>query len=127
MPAFSQTVALSLLSAAEGGNTTQSPSIEAQVDTADDDSCNREDVRRDIWIYQFIQIVKQEAALVWLDSGPLLQRIFCEGQWTRPIKNFRKNSPDERCDVQPPENRSGPCEESSEYYPKNEKGVENKN
>ena len=65
--------------------------------------------------------------MVRLDAGPLFQRIFCEGQWTRPIKNISENSPDERSDVQPPENRSGPCEESSEYYPKDEKGVENKN
>ncbi len=42
-------------------------------------------------------------------------------------KNFSKNSPDERSDVEPPENWPRPCEESSEYYPKDEKGVENKN
>jgi hypothetical protein len=29
--------------------------------------------------------------------------------------------------VQPPENRSGPCQESSEYYPKDEEGVEKEN
>lgn len=62
-----------------------------------------------------------------LDASPVFQRIFCEGQWTRPIKSFSKNSPDERSDVQPAENWPGPCEESSEYDPEDEKGVEDKN
>src|SRR6266550_5721923 len=42
--------------------------------------------------------------------------------WLTAGPNFR-----ELFSVQPPENRSGPCEDSSEYYPKDEKGVENKN
>ena len=65
--------------------------------------------------------------MVRLDAGPLFERIFCEGQWTRPIKNFSKNSPDERSNVQPAQHWPGPCQESSEHYPKDEKGVENKN
>ena len=65
--------------------------------------------------------------MVGFDARPLLQRIFCEGQWTRPIQDFSKNSPGERSNMQPAQNWPRPRQESTEHYPNDKKGVETKN
>jgi hypothetical protein len=71
--------------------------------------------------------VEQEPALVWLDTGAAFEPIFQQSQWTRPRKHFGKDSPEKSSDVQPPKNRAGARQQSTENHPQNEKRVEEEN
>ena len=82
------------------------PAIEGKIQSADDHPCNREDGCRDIRIDQLVQVMEKEPTLVRLDSGLGFKPVLQHGQRTRPRKQFRKYSPDERSDVQPAKNRS---------------------
>lgn len=102
-------------------------SVESQVRNAYDDPGNREDVRGNVGIHKLVQIVEQEATLVWLDSAPAFEPIFQQRQWTRPRKQFGKDSPDKRCDVQPAKKRARARQQGTEYHPQNEQRVQEEN
>ena len=70
--------------------------------------------------------MEQESALIRLDSGPLFQPIFQQGQRTRPRKKFRKDSPEETSNVQTPEKRTGARQESTQDNPYDEECVDEK-
>ena len=101
--------------------------IERQICDADNYPRTGEDVDGDIGIYKLVQIVEQEPALVWLDTGAAFEPIFQQSQWTRPRKHFGKDSPDKRSDVQPPKNRAGARQQSTENHPQNEQRMDEEN
>ena len=92
-------------------------SVESQICNAYDYPGDREDVRGNVGINKLVQIVKQESALVWLDISAPFEPIFQKRQWTRPRKNFRKDSPDKRCDVQPSKKRARARQKGTENHP----------
>ena len=98
--------------------------IERQICEADNYCRSGEDVDGDIGIHKLVQIVKQEPALVWLDTSVPFEPIFQQRQWTRPRKNFRKDSPDKRCDVQPSKNRARARQKGAENHPQNEQRMQ---
>ena len=102
-------------------------SIESQICNANDYRGDGEHVGGDIGIYNLVQIVEQEPALIWLDTGAAFEPIFQQSQWTRPRKHFGKDSPEKRSDVQPPKNRAGARQQGTENHPQNEKRVEEEN
>ena len=83
-----------------------SPAIEGKIQSADDYPCNRKDGCRDVRIDQLIQVMEQEPILVRLGSGLGFKPVLQHGRRTRPRKQLRKYSPDERSDMQPAKNRS---------------------
>ena len=95
-------------------------SVESQICDADDYPGDGEHVRGNVGIHKPVQVVKQESALVWLDTSAAFQPIFQQGQWTRPRKNFGKDSPAKRSDVQPSKNRARARQKGAEYHPQNE-------
>src|SRR5579859_2806635 len=97
--------------------------METKIQNADDYRCNRKNDWGNIRIHQPIQIVEQERALCRLDSGPAFEPVFQQSQGTRPRKEFRKDSPKKRNDMQPPENRTRTCQQSAEDYPQNKEYV----
>jgi len=64
--------------------------------------------------------VDQEPALVRLDCGAVFEPVFQQSQWTRPRKNFCKDSPEKRSDVKPSKNRAGARQKGAENHPQNE-------
>jgi hypothetical protein len=68
--------------------------------------------------------VEQEPALVRLDSGAAFDPVLQQRQRTRPRKQFRKDSPEKRSDVQPPENRVGARQPSADNHPQNEQRMQ---
>jgi hypothetical protein len=76
-------------------------SVEHQICDAYDYPGDGEHVGGNVGIHKLIQIVEQESALVRLDTSAAFQPIFQQRQWTRPRKQFGKDSPDKGCDVQP--------------------------
>src|SRR6266542_1941880 len=64
--------------------------------------------------------MEQEPALIRLDSGSAFEPVFQPSQRTWPEKKFRKNSPDQRGDMQPAENWAGPRQERAEDHPYDE-------
>ena len=82
------------------------PAIEGKIQNADDHPCNREDGCRDIRIDQLIQVVEQKPTLVRLNASLAFEKVLQQRQRTRPRKQFRKDSPDKRNNMQPAKNRS---------------------
>ncbi len=101
--------------------------IEGEICDTDDYPGDREQVGGNIGINQLVQIVKQEFALVWLDTGAAFEPIFQQSQWTRPGKNFCKDSPEKRSDVKPAEERAGARQQSTENHPQNEQRMQEEN
>ena len=64
--------------------------------------------------------MEQESALVQLDSAAGFEPIFQQRQWTWPRKNFCKDSPDKRSDMQPAKNRARARQKGAENHPQNE-------
>ncbi len=71
--------------------------------------------------------MKQESALVWLDTGAAFEPIFQQSQWTRPRKNFGKDSPEKRSDVKPAKDRAGARQKGTENHPQNEQRMQEEN
>jgi len=46
-----------------------SPSIESKIESADEQTCNHQSGRGDVGIHEFIQVVEQKSAVVWLNSA----------------------------------------------------------
>ena len=101
-------------------------SVERQIHNADNDGRKRKNARRNVRIDELIQIMQQESALVRLDSGPLFQPIFQQGQRTRPRQNLRKDPPDKRSNVQSPEKRARARQKSAKDNPYDEEYVHEK-
>ena len=99
-------------------------SMESQICDADDYRGDGEHVGGNIGINKLVQIVKQEPALVRLDTSAAFEPIFQQSQWTRPWKQFRKDSPDKRSDMQPAENRARARQQSTENHPQNEQRMQ---
>jgi len=53
--------------------------VVGEVENADADSRDDEDIRGNIWIDQLVEIMQQESALIGLDSGPLSEPVFQQG------------------------------------------------
>jgi hypothetical protein len=100
------------------------PSMKSQIQQADGYRYSGENIGGDIGIYKAVQIVEQEPALVRLDSGAAFDPVLQQRQRTRPRKQFRKDSPEKRSDVQPPENRVGARQPSAENHPQNEQRMQ---
>jgi hypothetical protein len=79
--------------------------IEHKVQSADDYSSNRQYCCRDVRIDQLIQVMEQETTLVRLDASPGFKPVLKHSQRTRPRKQFGKNPPDKRNDMQAAKNR----------------------
>jgi len=99
-------------------------SVKRQICGANDYPGDGEDVGGNVGINKLVQIVEQESALVRLDSGAAFEPIFQQSQWTWPRKNFRKDSPDKRSDVQLSKNRAGARQQSTENHPQNEQRMQ---
>ena len=99
-------------------------SVESQICDANDYPGDGEHVGGNVGIHKLVQIVEQESALVRLDSGAAFEPIFQQSQWTRPRKNFGKDSPDKRSDVQPAKNRAGARQKGTENHPQNEQRMQ---
>ena len=99
-------------------------SMESQICDANDYPGDGENVGGNIGIYKLIQIVEQKSALVRLDSATDFEPIFQQSQWTRPRKNFCKDSPEKRSDVQPSKNRAGTRQKGTENHPQNEQRMQ---
>jgi len=95
-------------------------SVESQICDANDYPGDGEQVGGNVGIHKLVQIVEKESALVRLDSAAGFEPIFQQRQWTWPRKNFRNDSPDKRCDVEPSKNRAGARKQSTENHPQNE-------
>jgi len=102
-------------------------SVKRQICDANDYPRDGEYVGGDVGIHKLVQIVEEESALVWLDTSAAFEPIFQQRQWTRPRKNFRKDSPDKRCDVQPSKNRAGARQKGTENHPQNEQRMQEEN
>ena len=102
-------------------------SIKREICDANDYPGDGENVGGNVGIDKLVQIVKQESALVRLNSGPAFEPIFQQRQWTRPRKHFGEDSPDKRCDVQPAKERAGARQQSTENHPQNEQRMQEKN
>ena len=70
-----------------------SPSIESKIESADEQTCNHQSGRGDVGIHEFIQVVEQKSAVVWLNSGFGFQPVLQQSQRTRPREQFVKDSP----------------------------------
>jgi hypothetical protein len=102
-------------------------SVKREICDANDYPGDGENVGGNVGIHKLVQIVEEESALVRLDSAVGFEPIFQQSQWTRPRKHFGKDSPEKRSDVQPPKNRAGARQQSTENHPQNEKRVEEEN
>lgn len=100
------------------------PDIKPKVQSAGDHPYNRQDVCRNVRIDQPIQVMEQEPILVRLDTGPAFEPVLQQRQRTRPRKQFRKDSPDKRPDMQPAKNRARACQQSTEDHPQNEQRMQ---
>ena len=47
----------------------------------------------EIWINEFIQIMKEKTAPIWLDSRTSFQPVLQIGQWTHPGECLNQNRP----------------------------------
>jgi len=67
-----------------------SPSIESKIESADEQTCNHQSGRGDVGIHEFIQVVEQKSAVVWLNSGFGFQqfsnRVRGHGQGSSSVK-----------------------------------------
>jgi hypothetical protein len=70
------------------------PGMEGKIQGADYHPRNRQNARRDIGIDQLVQGMEQEPALVRLDASLGFEPVLQQGQGTRPMKQFSKDSPD---------------------------------
>jgi hypothetical protein len=95
------------------------PTIERQVQDAYDDPGTSKDTRPDIRIDKLVQIMQQEPALIRGNPCFLFQPIFQKCQRARPHK-FRKNSPNQRGNMQTAEKRTGVRHERTEDNPHDE-------
>src|SRR5436189_4386819 len=68
--------------------------------------------------------MEQEPILVRLDSSFGFKPVLQQSQRTRPRKQFRKDSPDKRPDMQPAKNRVRARQQSTEDYPQNEQRMQ---
>ncbi len=71
--------------------------------------------------------MEQEPTLVRLDSGPAFHPVLQQSQWTRPRKQFRKDSPGKRPDMQPAKIRVRARQQSTEDDPQNEQPMQEQN
>jgi len=99
-------------------------SVKRQICDANDYPGDGEQVGGNVGIHKLVQIVEQESAQVRLESSAAFEPIFQQRQWTRPRKNFRKDSPDKRCDVQPAKNRPRARQKGTENHPQNEQRMQ---
>ncbi len=65
----------------------------------------------------FIQVVEQKSAMVWLNSGFGFQPVLQHSQRTRPREQFGKDSPNKGNDMQPAENWARTNEQGTEDHP----------
>ena len=104
--------------AASSAISEQVPSSRANSVPSRQDSC------RDVGIDQFVQVMEQKPALIWLDSGLGFQPALDQGQGTRPGEQFREESPNKRSDVQPAKQWARTCQNGAEDDPQNEERVQ---
>ena len=71
--------------------------------------------------------MEDEPALVRLDSGVSFEPVLQQSQRTWPRKQFRKDSPHKRTDMQPAKNRARACQQSTENDPQNEQRMQEEN
>ena len=62
--------------------------------------------------------------MVRLDSSLGFKPVLYHSQRTRPRKQFRKDSPDKRSDMQPAKNRARACQQRTEDHPQNEQRMQ---
>src|SRR5580692_226101 len=93
------------------------PSIEYEVEGANDHARHCQGGCRDVRIDQLVEIVEQETSLVGLDARLLFPPVLEKSQGTGPRQQLRDNSPDQRNDMQPAKNRTRSREQSPEDHP----------
>ena len=71
--------------------------------------------------------MEQEPALLRLNSGVAFEPVLQQSQRTRPRKQFRKDSPHKRSDMQPAKNRARACQQGAENDPQNEQRMQEEN
>jgi hypothetical protein len=71
--------------------------------------------------------MEQEPTLGGLDSGFGFKPVLEKSQRTRPRKQFRKEAPDKRTDMQPPKNLARARQQCTEDYPQNEQRMQEQN
>ena len=99
-------------------------SVKREICDTNDYPGDGENVGGNIGIHKLIQIVEQESALVRLDSAVGFEPILQQSQWTWPRKNFRKDPPDKRSDMQPAKNRARERQKGAENHPQNEQRMQ---
>ena len=75
------------------------PSVECQIEKANEQACSRQNRYGDVGINKFVQVMEQKASLIRLDASPGFEPVLKQGQGAWPRKQFRKNSPAQRSDV----------------------------
>src|SRR3984957_12235429 len=107
----------SALKSRSGPDSQGLPSIECEVEGANDHSRHCQGGCRDVRIDQLVEIVEEETSLVWLDARLLFAPVLEKSQGTGPQQQLRDNSPDQRSDMQPAKNRTRSREQSPEDHP----------
>lgn len=97
------------------------PPVECKIEKADKYTNDRQNHCRYVRIDELVQVVEQKAALVRRDARRGFEPVLKHSQRTRPRKQFRKNSPEQRSDMQPAKNGAGTCQQSSEDDPQYER------
>lgn len=82
------------------------PPVKCKIENADKHAGNRQNGYRDVGIDKLVEVMEQKASLVRLDPCLGFEPVLKQSQRTRPQKQFRKDSPDERSDMQLAKNRA---------------------
>lgn len=84
----------------------KAPDVDCDIGRDHQHCGQRQQLRRNIGINEFVEIVLDEAAPERWNAGPHLQPVFRHRQWTRPRPNLNNDAPGQRRDVQPSQQRT---------------------
>lgn len=94
--------------------------INPEIEQADGETGGDEERHRDMGIHEDIEIMQQEAALVFAEASSLAEPVFQQSQRTRPRSNFEEDAPGERSEVQPAKRSVAAGEQRAKDHPQNE-------
>lgn len=100
-----------------------SPRVHGKVEYANGHPCGHNHRARNIRVHERINVMKQKSALVGLNSCLALEPVLQRCQRARPGKDQDEDSPDQRRDMHPPQQRARSRKERASDYPQNENRV----
>ena len=100
-----------------------SPCINSKIQRTDSDAGDGERGRGNVGVNQRVEVMKQKSALVRLNAGPAFKPVFEACQRAAAGKNFDKDAPEQRSNMQPLERRARSRKDGAGGYPKHKEGV----